>query len=92
MTNKIISIEDKEGVLQATLRRVMRMVPEKDKSDPKLKRMIAFRLKTDGEAKTSEFLVSKIREIIQCRYSGSFYEFIKDDLKKAECQGADDIK
>lgn len=85
MTNKIISLEDQEGPFQGMLQRVMRMVPDKDKSDKKLQRLLAFRLKIDGEAATSEYLVRKIREIIQCSYTGSFYEFIKNDAVKREC-------
>ncbi|MGA8241145.1 MAG: hypothetical protein WB818_11260 [Desulfobacterales bacterium] len=85
MTNKIISLEDQEGPFQGMLQRVMRMVPDKDKSDKKLQRLLAFRLKVDGEAATSEYLVRKIREIIQCSYTGSFYDFIKDNALKREC-------
>ena len=67
------------------LQRVMRMVPDKDKSDKKLQRLLAFRLKIDGEAATSEYLIRNIREIIQCSYTGSFYEFIKNDAVKSKC-------
>ena len=85
MTNKIISLEDQEGPLQVMLQRVIRMVPDKDKSDKNLQRLLAFRLKIDGEAATSEYLIHKIREIIQCSYTGSFYEFIKNDAVKRDC-------
>jgi hypothetical protein len=63
----------------------MRMVPDKDKSDKKLQRLLAFRLKIDGEAATSEYLIRKIREIIQCSYTGTFYDFIKNNALKREC-------
>ena len=69
MTSKIIILEDQEGPFQAMLQRVIRMVPDKDKSDKNLKRLLAFRLKIDGEAATSEYLIRKIREIIQCSYT-----------------------
>ena len=85
MTKKIISLEDQEGPFQVMLQRVIRMVPDKDKSDKNLKRLLAFRLKIDGEAATSEYLIRKIREIIQCSYTGCFYEFIKNDAVKREC-------
>ncbi|MGD8970440.1 MAG: hypothetical protein PVG01_03465 [Desulfobacterales bacterium] len=85
MTNKIVSLEDQEGPFQGMLQRVLRMVPDKDKSDKKLQRFLAFRLKVDGEAATSEYLIRKIREILQCSYTGSFYDFIKNDVVKREC-------
>lgn len=85
MSEKIINIENREGSFQTVFQRIMRMVPEKDKSDKKLQRLIAFRLRIDGEALTSEYLIQKIRQIIKCAYTGSFYEFIKDDLKNSEC-------
>lgn len=85
MTNKIISLEDQDGPFQGMLQRVMRMVPDKDRSDKKLQRLLAFRLKIDGEATTSEYLIRKIREIIQCAYTGSFYDFIKNDAVKRDC-------
>lgn len=85
MTNKIISLEDQDGPFQGMLQRVMRMVPDKDRSDKKLQRLLAFRLKIDGEAATSEYLIRKIREIIQCAHTGSFYDFIKNDAVKRDC-------
>jgi len=85
MVEKLISIEDRDGPMQKSLKRVMRMVPDKDKSDPNLKRMLAFRLQIDGEAAVSEFLIRKIRDMIQCAYTGSFYDFIKDDNRRSDC-------
>jgi hypothetical protein len=85
MSDKVISLEDQRGPFQAIFKRVMRMVPEREKDDKKLQRLLAFRLKSDGEAATTEYLIEKIREIIQCAYTGSFYEFLKDDLKKRDC-------
>jgi hypothetical protein len=85
MTGQIIAIEDLEGPFQDELQRIMKIIPEKDKGDKQLQRLIAFRLKLDGEAVTREFLVKKIEEIIQCNYTGSLYEFLKDDLKEKEC-------
>jgi hypothetical protein len=90
MSEKIINIEKQEGPFRTIFKRIMRMVPEKDKSDKKLQRLIAFRLRIDGEALTSEYLIEKIRQIIQCAYTGSFYEFIKDDLKNSECGSDND--
>ena len=85
MTGQIISIEDQQGPFQNELHRILKIVPEKDKKDKNLRRLIAFRLKLDGEAKTREYLVKKIEEVIQCNYTGSLYMFLKDDLKEKEC-------
>ena len=87
MSEKVIALENTEGPFQTIFRRVMRMVPDKDKGDKKLQRLLAFRLKIDGEAATSEYLIRKIRELVECAYTGSFYDFIKDDLIEKECFG-----
>jgi len=85
MTADIINIEERDEALHAILDRVMLLVPEKDKQDLSLQRIIAFRLKLDGETETREYLVKKIEEIIQCAYTGSLYEFIKDDIQEKNC-------
>ena len=85
MSEKIFNIENQQGPFQTIFQRMMRLVPEKDKSDKKLQRLIAFRLKIDGEAAAGEYLIRKLRQFIQCGYTGSFYDFIKDDLKNNEC-------
>ncbi|MDX1707093.1 MAG: hypothetical protein R3274_00745 [Desulfobacterales bacterium] len=89
MTDKIISIEEQDGPFQMTFLRVMRMVPERDKQDKKLQRLIAFRLKIDGEAAISEYLIKKIKEAIKCSYRGSLYDYLKDDLLEKTCIGDD---
>jgi hypothetical protein len=89
MTDKIIAIEQQEGPFQMVFQRVMRMVPERDKQDQKLQRLIAFRLRIDGEAKLSEYLLKKIKTAIRCSYSGSMYDYLKDDIIEKECQSPD---
>ena len=85
MTADIINIEDRDDDLHDTLERVLLLVPEKDKQDLNLQRIIAFRLKLDGESETRAYLVKKIEEIIQCAYTGSLYEFLKDDIQEKNC-------
>ena len=82
---QIIAIEDLKGPFQEEFQQIMKIIPEKDKGDKLLQRLIAFRLKLDGEALTKDYLVNKIEEIIQCNYTGSLYTFLKDDLKEKEC-------
>ena len=86
MSDKLISLEEQDGPFQAVFQRVMRMVPDRDKNDKNLQRLLAFRLKLDGEAVLNEFLIRKIRETIKCAYTGSLYEFLKDDLIEKECR------
>jgi hypothetical protein len=86
MTDKIISIEEHEGPFQISFQRVMRMVPDRDKHDKKLQRLIAFRLRIDGESLISQYLIKKIKEAIKCSYSGSLYDYLKDDIEAKECE------
>lgn len=88
MPGEIIHIEEKEGPFLDILKRVMRMVPEKDRNDVHLQRLIAFRLRVDGEVATREYLLNKIREVIQCAYTGSLYDYLKNDLEEKECRSA----
>ena len=89
MANNIISIEQQDGPFQIAFQRVMRMVPDRDKQDKKLQRLIAFRLRIDGEAELSEYLIKKIKTAIKCSYSGSMYDYLKDDMVAKECEGTD---
>ena len=86
MPGDIIHIEEQEGPFLDILKRVMRMVPEKDRNDVHLQRLIAFRLRVDGEVAIREYLLEKIREVIQCAYTGSLYDYLKNDLEEKECR------
>lgn len=88
--DKIISIESDDGPFQMILNRVLRLVPDRDQSDVDLKRLLAFRIRTDGEGATREYLIYKIRDMIQCAYRGRLYDFIKDDKVASECRSLDD--
>jgi len=85
VTDKIITIDSAGGPHQMILQRIWRMVPDKDKDDIDLKRLLAFRLRVDGEAATSEFLMRKIRDKIQCAFHGRLYDFLKDDEVAKQC-------
>jgi hypothetical protein len=86
MGAKLIAIEEFEGPVGQLLQRVMRMVPEKDRRDRKLRRLLAFRLMIDGEQATSDYLYRKSQKAARCAYTGSFYDFLKDDAKDRECR------
>ena len=85
MSDKLIAIEEQGGPFQSVFQRIMRMVPDRDKNDKNLQRLLAFRLRLDGEAALSEYLIRKIRETIKCAYTGNLYDFLKDDLIEKEC-------
>jgi len=85
MAEKIVSIENRKGPFQMVFQRVMRMVPERDKDDTHLQRLLAFRLEIDGEAETIEYLRAHVRDYIQCACTDSLYNFMTMDEKdKAE--------
>lgn len=83
--DKVISIESDDGPYQMILHRVLKMVPDRDQQDVELKRLLAFRIRTDGEGPTREYLIHKIRDMVQCAYSGRLYDFLKDDKAADEC-------
>jgi hypothetical protein len=85
MDDKIISIETAEGPYRLVLKRIWRMVPDRDQDDLDLKRLLAFRVRVDGEAGTSEYLMRKIRDMIQCSYKGRLFDFLKDDGAASGC-------
>lgn len=85
MKDKVISIESIGGPHQEILQRILRMVPDRDKDDSELQRLLAFRLRLDGEGETSEYLMRKIRDMIQCSYHGRLYDFLKDDAMERTC-------
>ena len=86
MSDKLIVIEELEGPFQSVFQRIMRMVPDRDKKDKNLQRLLAFRLRIDGEAVLSEYLIRKIRETIDCAYTGRLYNYLKNDLIEKECR------
>jgi hypothetical protein len=87
MSDQLITLEDQEGPFQMVFKRVMRMVPDKDRKDKKLQRLIAFRLRIEGESATTEYLIRKIKAAIKCAHTSSFYDFLKDDFQQTPCNG-----
>ena len=79
MGRKVIAIESRPGIPLFVLQRVMRMVPDRDKSDKRLQRLLAFRLEHDGEAATCEYLMRLIRRYIRHTDPRCFYDFILQD-------------
>jgi hypothetical protein len=86
MSDKLVNIEEQDGPYRALFQRIMRMVPDRDRQDKNLQRLLAFRLRIDGEAALSEYLIHKIRAAIKCAYTGRLYDFLKDDLIENSCK------
>ncbi len=89
MADKVIAIEERSGPFRLIFQRVMRMVPDRDKGDKNIQRLLAFRLQQDGEAATNEYLIHKIKDMIQCGYTGSLYDYLKDDVHENTCKSPD---
>lgn len=85
MSDKLITLEEQSGPFQIVFQRILRMVPDRDKKDKNLQRLLAFRLRLDGEAALKEYMIRKIRETIKCAYTGNLYDFLKDDLIQKGC-------
>ena len=76
MNRKIITVESRRSPALFVLRRVMRMVPDRDKGDKRLQRLLVFRLQHDGEAATCEYLMRHIRRYIRRPEPCRFYDFL----------------
>ena len=87
--DKVISIESSKGPYQVLWQNIMKMVPERDRDDVDLQRLLAFRLRIDGESTTREYLMRKIHDMIKCAYRGRLYDFLKDDQEASQCQNSD---
>ena len=79
MKRKLITVETRRGAALLVLKRVMRMVPDRDKDDKRLQRLLAFRLLHDGEAATCEYLMRHIRRYIRKPEPRRFYDFLVQD-------------
>jgi hypothetical protein len=85
MTDNIIAIEEREGPFQTVFQRLLRMVPDREKGNKNLQRLLAFRLEVDGEAATIEYLMRNIRDYIKCGNHGNLYEFLKNTGLRDGC-------
>ena len=79
MSDKIISLDNRPGPFQMVFQRILRMVPDRDRNDPQLRRLLAFRLSVDGEDDTRAYLMRMIRDAIQENYTGRLYERMARD-------------
>ena len=87
MDGKIITVESRQGAVRYVLQRVMRMVPDRDKADKRLQRLLAFRIQHDGEAATCEYLMRHIRRYIRQPKPLRFYDFLVQDHRPEAAGG-----
>lgn len=85
MTDNLIAIEEREGPFQIVFQRILRMVPDREKGNKNLQRMLAFRLEIDGEAATIEYLMRNVRDYIKCGKHGSLYEYLRNAGVRDHC-------
>ena len=85
MPSNIIFPEGIEGPLHNPFIHLMDLIPEEQRTDKKLQRLIAFRLKLDGEDPTRAYILKKIEHATECRYTGDLYDFMKDDRIEISC-------
>ncbi len=76
MHPKLIAIENRSGPFRMIFQRVLRIVPDKDKSDKRLQRLLAFRLINDAEAATASYLIRHIRHYVHQPSPKSFYDYL----------------
>lgn len=76
MHAKIIAIEERSGPHREMLERLLRMVPDKDRDDKNLLRLLAFRVQSQGESATAEFIMQAMREKIRGGFAGGLYAFL----------------
>ena len=85
MPSNIIFPEGIEGPFHDAFIRLMELIPDEQRTEKKLRRLIAFRLKLDGEDPTRAYILKKIEHAAECQYTGDLYDFMKDDKIEMSC-------
>lgn len=85
MTDNVIGLEELKEPLLPAFHRLMNLIPVKQREDVFLQRLVAVRLNLDGEDPTREYILRKIEHAVQCNYTGSLFDFLKDDLEETAC-------
>jgi len=78
MTQKIIYPEDMMGGENQAFQRLLALVPAEERTDTKLKRFLAFRLRIDGEDATRAYLLKGIEHARESAFKGTLYEYLMD--------------
>jgi hypothetical protein len=86
MTGEIIDLEDINEAARVDLKKLLLLIPPEQREDLELKRLLLFRLQLDGLHSTRAYLVEKTREADRCGYTGSMYDYLKDDHQARVCR------
>ena len=86
MTGDIIELEQINDAARIDLKKLLLLIPPEQREDQQLKRLLLFRLQLDGLHATRAYLVEKTREADRCGYTGSMYEYLKDDVEARVCR------
>ena len=90
MPYNVIDLSKLKGPFQDALKRIMEMIPSDQREDVKLTKLIAFRLKLDGEKKTAYYLKGKVQAAMRSNYKGRLFDFLIDDVvQKTEGPSSD---
>lgn len=85
MADSIIPIEDHFSEKRPDLKKLLKLVPPKQRDDTDLQRLILFRLSLDSFASTRAYLVDKIRAADRCKFNGRLFDYLKDDKIETAC-------
>ena len=87
MTGKVLDLETKlKGENKEAFDRLIGLVGLRDQKDEDLRKLVAFRLKLDGETAMRQYLLKKMNSARQCGFYGRFFDFIKDDQEEKRCE------
>ena len=76
MPGRIFRPEEEAFVDSEELERLMRLAPEEDRDDVRLKRFLSFRLKLDGLVATQVYLSNKLIDAEKSGFRGRLYDFL----------------
>jgi hypothetical protein len=84
MAGTIIRLEEQAIVDMKALGQLMRLVPDDQRDDIRLKRFLAFRLKLDGLVATQVYLANELMAAEKSAYHGPLFDFLCRDHPKTE--------
>ena len=89
MSDNVIALEELKAPLRPSFQRLMELIPAKQREDIFLQRLVAVRLKLDGEDTTRGYIIDKLEQAAACQYTGSLFDFLKDDFEESACLAKD---
>ena len=84
MSDRVIRLEEQAIVDPQELDKLMRLVPDDQRGDTRLKRFLAFRLKLDGLVASQVYLSNKLVIAEKSGYRGRLYAFLSEGHSEAD--------